>query len=325
MNNLTHSLQKIGYPAVIAACLLTITSVQAWTLPVGEFSFEAINDQVYVMHGPLEEPNIENHGFMNNPAIIIDEIGIILVDPGSSLQVGQQVLAEIKKISTRPVIAVFNSHIHGDHFLANHAIRNQFPAAKIYGHREMIKQVPTEGHSWISLMSNLTGGLSDGTELVGPTEALEDGMEITIGQQRFKFHSRLPSHTNTDIVIEHLNSKTVFLGDNGFNQRMGRFDSSASIFGNINILEALLERDIEWIVPGHGMSGTKPDVLMPWLNYLYKLRDVVEAGFEEGLEAYEIKQESNQIFKHYESWVGFKSNFGKHLSQMYLEVEQVAW
>jgi glyoxylase-like metal-dependent hydrolase (beta-lactamase superfamily II) len=325
MNHLTFPLRKLCYSAVIAGWLLAVSSVQAWILPVGEFSFEPVNDQVYVMHGPLENPNVENHGFMNNPAFIIDDSGIIMIDPGSSLQVGEQVLAEVRKISKKPVIAVFNTHIHGDHFLANHAIRNQYPDVAIYGHREMIKQVETEGLSWIDLMSSLTSGLSDGTALVGPTRALDDGMDITIGRQQFRFHSRLPSHTNTDLVIEHLNSKTVFLGDNGFNQRMGRFDSSASIIGNINVLEALLNQDIEWFVPGHGMSGNKSDVLMPWLNYLYTLRDVVEAGIEEGLEAYEIKQESSSAFNDYESWAGFESNFGKHLNQMYLEIEEITW
>jgi glyoxylase-like metal-dependent hydrolase (beta-lactamase superfamily II) len=325
MNQLISQIQKSIYQSVIAVCLLTASPAQAWTLPVGEFSFEAVNDQVYVMHGPLENPNVENHGFMNNPAFIIDDSGIIMIDPGSSLQVGEQVLAEVRKISSKPVIAVFNTHIHGDHFLANHAVRKQYPEVAIYGHREMIDQVETEGLSWIELMSSLTHGLSDGTELFGPTEALDDGMELTIGQQQFRFHSRLPSHTNTDLVIEHLNSKTVFLGDNGVNQRMGRFDSSGSIIGNINILEALLDQDIEWFVPGHGMSGNKSEAMMPWLNYLHKLRDVVEAGIEEGLEAYEIKQEGSSEFGDYESWAGFESNFGKHLNQMFLEIEQIAW
>ena len=48
--------------------------------------------------------------------------GVILVDPGSTYQVGKQVLAEIKKVTTKPVVAVFNTHIHGDHWLGNQAI-----------------------------------------------------------------------------------------------------------------------------------------------------------------------------------------------------------
>jgi hypothetical protein len=28
--------------------------------------FEKIADNVYVMHGPLDEPNVKNRGFMNN-------------------------------------------------------------------------------------------------------------------------------------------------------------------------------------------------------------------------------------------------------------------
>jgi hypothetical protein len=36
--------------------------------------FEKIADNVYVMHGPLDEPNAKNRGFMNNPGLIVGKI-----------------------------------------------------------------------------------------------------------------------------------------------------------------------------------------------------------------------------------------------------------
>ena len=48
------------------------------------FSAEKVSQHVYVIHGPLDIPNPENKGFMNNPAFIVAEKSVIVVDPGSS-------------------------------------------------------------------------------------------------------------------------------------------------------------------------------------------------------------------------------------------------
>jgi len=45
--------------------------------------------------------------------------GVVVVDPGSSVQVGEMLLKKIATVTKDPVIAVFNTHIHGDHWLGN--------------------------------------------------------------------------------------------------------------------------------------------------------------------------------------------------------------
>lgn len=47
-----------------ASGILLSFPTAAWNLPVGEFKFEPVADQVYVMHGPLAQPNRDNQGFM---------------------------------------------------------------------------------------------------------------------------------------------------------------------------------------------------------------------------------------------------------------------
>ena len=65
---------------ILTGILLSF-SAYAWNLPVGDFEFEAVVDKVYVMHGPLTQPNEQNRGFMNNPAVIVGKTGLILIDP----------------------------------------------------------------------------------------------------------------------------------------------------------------------------------------------------------------------------------------------------
>ncbi len=312
---------------IIILSFILVTNTSAWDLgKEGRFQFEQVNDNVYVMHGPREEPNPDNHGFMNNPAIIVAEHGLIVIDPGSAYPVGLEVLKEIEKISTKPVLAVFNTHVHGDHWLANQAIKEKYPQVRIYGHPAMIEQANGDtGLYWIDMMERLTDGKTRGTRVVAAEMAVTNSQTIEVDGQIFKIHSLVPAHTNTDIMIEHVNSKTLFTGDNSFNQRMGRFDETASMMGNIKALEYALGLDIKTYVPGHGQSGSSDAAVKPFLNYLKRVQEVVEAGFEEELQDFEIKDRVIAQFEDYSSWAGFDVNFGKHINSMYLEVEKAAW
>ncbi len=296
---------------------------QAWNLgKLGEFGFEPVNEGVYVMHGPLGEPNRENHGFMNNPAIIVTPQGVIMIDPGSSYAVGRQVIAEMRKITDQPVVAVFNTHIHGDHWLANQAIKEAWPDAVIYAHPNMIAQSGDKGLFWVDLMERLTEGLSKGTRVQAPGQATRNGQTLKIAGQTFRIYATVPAHTDTDIMIEHVESRTLFTGDNSFNQRMGRFDSSASIHGTIAALQQALAVNARVYVPGHGKSGPAEQAVKPFLTYLQRLQKAVKAGYANDLQDFEIKPKILAQFDAWQDWNGFEEQFGKHVNKMYLEIEE---
>lgn len=315
------------YGLIISVCFMASAQVYAWDLgEVGTFQFEQVNQNVYVMHGPLSEPNAANQGFMNNPGLIVADKGLIVIDPGSAYGVGKEVLKEIKKISDKPVLAVFNTHIHGDHWLANQAIKEQYPEVKIYGHPDMITQANGEqGIIWVDMMHRLTEGKTEGTKIVAPEFAVNQSDAIEVDGQHFSIHSMVPAHTNTDIMIEHLESKTLFLGDNSFYQRMGRFDGSASMLGNIKVLKYAANLNISTYVPGHGRTGKIDTAVKPFLDYLIRVRDVVQNGFDDDMQDFEIKEKVIAQFADYETWEGFDTNFGKHINSMYLEIEKTAW
>lgn len=76
---------------------------------------EKISEHTYVIHGPGVRGIKENQGFINNPAFIITDKSVIVIDPGSSVQVGRSVLTHIRKITQNPVTHIFITHVHGDH------------------------------------------------------------------------------------------------------------------------------------------------------------------------------------------------------------------
>lgn len=298
----------------------------AWTIDgLGEFKFEKLNNQVYVMHGPLQNPNAVNFGFINNPSFIEGDNGLILVDPSGSKYIGDQILSEIEKISDKPIVAVFNTHAHGDHWLGNHAVKDRYPNAKFYAHMNMIKEAKYgEGERWIEIFNDMTKGKVKGTIAVIPDYSIGDQDTLKIAGQTFVIHSPLPSsHSGSDIMIEHKDSKTLFTGDNGFNKRVGRFVSDSSMHNNIEILKYAKTLNIETFVPGHGQSGDAVSTIDPYLYYLSTIKAEVAKGYEDDLSDFEIKPIVVEKLKDYANWSGFEDSIGRHVNKMFTEVEDL--
>lgn len=294
-----------------------------WVLEGKRYKFKNTVGDVWVMHGPVGEPNKTNTGFMNNPAVIVANDGLIVVDPGSTYSVGMQIIKQIEKISSKPILAVFNTHIHGDHWLGNQAIIAKYPNAKIYAHNKMILEAKDgEGDRWVDLMKKLTDGLAVNTVATYPTNDVKHQQIISISNKKFRIHKpTIKAHTDTDIMIESIDDSALFLGDNDFSHRMARFDNSSSMLGNIKTLEYAIDLNLASYTPGHGQTGAANIAVKPFLDYLKIVRTGVQEGYGDDLADFEIKPILLAKVQDYQSWHGFNTQFGKHIGKMYLEVE----
>lgn len=288
--------------------------------PVRDYPFEQVAENTWVIHGPLEMPNAGNQGFMNNPGIVLTTAGVVIVDPGSSLQTGEMVLRMLKKVSDQPVVAVFNTHVHGDHWLGNQAVRAAFPDVAIYGHPEMLAEVEAgAGESWVELMENLTEGATRGTNVVGPDKSLDNGDTIQIGGKTFLIHHHGQAHTRTDIMIEVREDGVVFLGDNVTARRIPRM-SDGDFKGNIKNVDMILQTGASVWVPGHGPSGDA-SMVRAYRNYLDAVYRAAEQAFNDDLDSSEVKPLALQATREYSDWAGYEGEIGRQGSQAYLEVE----
>lgn len=287
---------------------------------VPEYPADRIADRIYVIHGPLDMPNPENQGFMNNPGIILTDAGMVLVDPGASVQSGEMVLRVAGQLSDQPVVAVFNTHIHGDHWLGNQAVRAAYPDVAIYGHPNMIELIENgEGKSWVALMEQLTEGKTKGTKVVPPNKPLNHGEVIKVGDHTFRIHHYGPAHTTSDIMIEIVEPGVVFLGDNVLSGRVPRI-REGNIQGNIKACEEIVKTDASVYVPGHGKTGDRDlvEIMKTWFSTIY---GNVERLYAEDQSDFEMKDEISALLQDYSGWIGFDEQLGKHISFAYLQIE----
>lgn len=284
------------------------------------YHFEQVTSNTWVMHGPLELPNPENQGFMNNPGIVKTSAGLVVIDPGSTVHTGNKVLNKIKQISDLPVVATFNTHVHGDHWLANQAIKTAYPDVKIYGHKQMLLEIENgAGDSWVDLMHTMTAGASDGTEVVAPEYAIDHGDTINIGDTRFKIHHYGMAHSKTDIMIEVVGESVVFLGDNVLAKRIARM-VDGTFQGNIASINNILQSNAQTYVPGHGPSGDRA-MVEAFRDYLTLIYEAAQKTFAEDLDSSDVISISRVTTADYKDWSGYDEQLGAHGAQAYSEVE----
>jgi glyoxylase-like metal-dependent hydrolase (beta-lactamase superfamily II) len=284
------------------------------------YEFEQVTTDTWVMHGPREYPNPENKGFMNNPGVVKTSAGLVVIDPGSTLWVGEQVLEKIKTISDQPVIAVFNTHVHGDHWLANQAIKAAYPEVKIYGHPEMMKAIEDgAGKNWVNTMNQMTEGASAGTEVVAPDNAVDNEAVIEIGDKHFAIHHYGIAHTKSDIIIEVVENSVMFLGDTVLAKRIPR-TIDGNFEGNITTIRTLLQKGSKTYVPGHGPTGDMA-MVETYLNYLELIYAGAKQAFDEDLDSSDVISITSETTIAYKDWAGYDELLGPQGAQAYSEVE----
>ena len=303
----------------LSLCLLSgITATLAAT--VQDRPFEKVAENTWVIHGPLDMPNPANQGFMNNPGVVLTSEGAVIVDPGSSLQSGEMVLRMLKDVTDQPVVAVFNTHIHGDHWLGNQAIRAAYPNVPIYGHTEMLAMIKDgAGDTWVELMDKLTEGATKGTLVVGPDKALNHGDTIKVGNKTFRIHHHGQAHTRTDLMIEVVEDSVVFLGDNVTTNRIPRM-TDGNFTGNINSVDRILEVEATTWIPGHGNTG---DTAMGkgYREYLAAVYTSAKQAFDADMDSSDVKPIALKATAAYKDWSGYEDEIGPQGAQAYMEVE----
>lgn len=291
---------------------------------IRDYPVQKIADSTYVIIGPRGYPSVENQGFMNNPGWIITDQGVIVIDPGSSLQAGRLVMKRIKELTDKPITHVFSTHVHGDHWLGNHAISELYPDAVFMGHPEMINKAHgSEADRWISLMSSATEGFTDGTVAVIPNTEVNDAEILKIHGKTFRIYAPGKAHSGNDIMIEYVEDSVVFTGDNILYTRIARMDDG-TFLGNSDACQVTIDIGAKHYVPGHGPVGGI-EVPTSFKNYLDTLYQEVSRLYEEDMEAFEMKEHVVKKLADYKEWVNFEDEVGKHISLALLEVEQNAF
>jgi uncharacterized sulfatase len=235
----------------------------------------------WVVEGRLEDFSFSNGGNIVNTAFIATSAGVVVIDSGPSRRYGEQLLAAIRKVSDRPVVKVFLTHHHPDHFLGNQA----FPPAALAALPATLQGLEAEGKAFTENMYRLNGDWMKDTEMVVPAQAVTPGI-VEIGGHRLELIA-LEGHTRADLAILDHRTGVLFAGDLVFFNRAPT-TPHARIGAWLESLDRLAALPFRVLVPGHGPVTRDAAPIAQTRRYLAWLARSMAEGAAAGLDMTEM-------------------------------------
>jgi quinoprotein relay system zinc metallohydrolase 1 len=242
-----------------------------------DLSAVEIASRTWAVLGRTDYFDMSNGGNIVNVAFIEVPDGIVVVDTGPSRRYGEALKALIEKtVPGKPILRVYNTHHHPDHFLGNQS----FDTATIAAPQKVIDNINSEGNGFTDNMYRLLGDWMRGTLPVAPGIALEADVDSVGGRDFSLFY--LSGHTSSDFVIRDDATGVLFTGDLAFLYRAPT-TPHANIGTWLTSLDALEKIDRELLLPGHGPSDSRGESLSQTRDYIEWLYGTLREAVAQGL------------------------------------------
>ncbi|SJZ40053.1 Glyoxylase, beta-lactamase superfamily II [Trichlorobacter thiogenes] len=216
-----------------------------------------LSDNVYSYLG--EKDASPAHSFAANAGIVIGRDGVLVVDTLISAKEGERFLADIRKITKKPIKYVVNTHTHLDHAFGNCVFAEL--GAIIISHSADQILLAKVGADTLKNAGNFGLKPEDmaGTGIVLPSLYFNDRLTIDLGGETVELIRVAPSHTEGSLVVYLPKQKIMFSGDILFTD-FHPFLADGDLSGWGKTIDSLLTLDVERIIPGHGPLSTKKDL-----------------------------------------------------------------
>ncbi|MBF8274537.1 MAG: beta-lactamase domain protein [Magnetococcales bacterium] len=214
-------------------------------------------DNVYAYVGVKDAS--ATHSFAANAGIVIGRDGVLVIDTLISAKEGNRFLADIRKVTKKPIKYVVNTHTHLDHALGNCVFAKL--GATVISHEADQAKLAAQGADMLKNAGNygLKPGDMVGTTVVVPTLAFSNQLSIDLGGENVRLIRGTASHTEGSLIVFLPARKLLFSGDILFTD-FHPYLVDGDFEGWAKTLDNMLAMDVERIVPGHGPLSTKKDL-----------------------------------------------------------------
>jgi len=213
-----------------------------------------------------------------NSAIVLGRRGTAVVDTQVTLDDGRELKQDAESLSGgRPILYVAITHEHFDHIAGN-----QFFQCEIVSSRKAAQEI-------LAMMDSESGReLEAGLRLTLPTVTFEGSCEISLGDLTLEMR-HYGGHCPGESIVYIPEIRTLVAGDLVFNGSHP-YVGGADISRWISALTELYLLSPEFVIPGHGLPGTKR-ILAEQRAYLESFRDDVMDAKARGVPAEEAARE----------------------------------
>jgi cyclase len=253
----------------LACCALFVT--QGGAQPD---SFKEMAKGVWFRQG-----DIDKKGHCNN--VVIEMKDYLVVVDANFPSGAEALIADIKKVSQKPVKWVFDTHHHGDHAYGN-AVWTSLGATTI-AHENVIAEMQRyEPKRWLATAKERpdVGALNRKTAEPPAKTFNKTPYVIEDGDRRIEFHHFGWAHTRGDGFAYLPKEKILCTGDAATNGPYN-YTADANIGNWPKVMAAAQKLDVAHVLPGHGPAGGK-EVLEGQKQHMLELRKAVAAEVKQG-------------------------------------------
>jgi cyclase len=219
-------------------------------------------------------------GVGSNSGVVVGKDGVIVIDAKQTPESGKPVMAEVAKITPKPVTHIILTHSNLDHVDGLPG----FPKGLTIIAQENCKQQmehPRNNPQNIDLSGYIP------TKTVGKKESM------TIDGVRFVLLHWAPAHTSGDLIIYLPDQKIAFTGDITVTRLpypLIHLEDEGSSAGWIESMKGIVALNADTFVPGHGGTQTKPELQMRVANTAAR-REKIKELVAQGKSLPDIKKE----------------------------------
>lgn len=294
--------------------ILVLMVAETHFLTAQQFDIKPVTDDVYAA--------IAKTTFRTNcnAAIFVLSHQVVVVDAESKPSAAREVIAQIKRLTDKPVTHLVITHLHGDHFQGASAYVDAWPGVQIIstqstrdeiaslGVTRMQRELVTVPLAIEQLNADLAKASDDAAKAPVQQQLREaqsylaelKQMKAVLPNVTFDRHLTIHSdndtlevlfvgkgHSDGDVFVYDPKRKVIATGDSltAWVPTMG----DASIYDWMQQLKTIEELDFKYVIGGHGNVMTGKDTFDLWRKYFADLLDEASRAVGQGASLEETK------------------------------------
>jgi cyclase len=296
--------------------LFLLILTQAHLFAAGQlFDFQRVADGVYAA--------IARQTFRTNcnAAIFILDRDVVVVDAESKPSAAQEVIAQVKRLTDKPVTYLVITHLHGDHFQGAEAYMKAWPGLQIISSQATRDGIENQGVTRMRrelvtvplAIEKLTADLGQANDekvkanirqhIREAQEYLAELKRMTVVLPNVTFDRHLTIHSNEstvevlflgkghsdgDVFVYYPKERVLATGDalQAWVPTMG----DCSLYDWIRQLKAVEDLDFKYVIGGHGEVLQGKDMVVLWRNYFSDLLASISTAAAQGASLEEIQR-----------------------------------
>ncbi len=254
-----------------------------------------------------------------NSVVVVGDDGVLVFDTFTRPSTARELVAEIRKLTDKPVRTVVNSHWHPDHWSGNEVFAREFPGVEILASEETLALMRNTANAWPSILSQNLKDAEAAYEKERASRKAPDGSPVTDArlandgddlrlQREFTAEAltvtrTLPTTTYADAVTLHRGGREIRLfavvGDARGSTMMYLPKERILVTGDVvsypipyftppigdhaKSLRRLADMDAAIVVPGHGPAWHDADFVRLEAELFETIVRQVTAAEQKGL------------------------------------------